>query len=302
MKRLLLIWFLCTAGFHLFCTPGAAIRPADTQQEIDSLKTEVAHVQRDVKGVNKLIVSSVIPDLAEQREKIDQLQHAQTDTLKAIYEHFAALQDEQKKQSDILSQNQQTLMQLKESFGAFRKWTLWMQFITIACLLLLAGWFFYTSRKRANSTLRQLQQSQDRIEEQVGRCNRMLSAMPQPSAAEEPIGLSEPAVKDHSLVIKIADEIARIENNLVRMDASVKGYRQVSKSVERIKGNLQAYGYEIVDMLGKPYDEGMKAIANFVYDATLAQGQQVITSIIKPQINYNGEMIQSSQITVSQNI
>ena len=253
MKRLILIWFLCTAVFRLFCTPGAAIRPADPQQQIDSLKTEVAHVQRDVKGVNKLIVSSVIPDLAEQREKIDQLQHAQTDTLKAIYEHFAALQDEQKKQSDILSQNQQTLMQLKESFGAFRKWTLWMQFITIACLLLLAGWFFYTSRRRADDTLRQLQQSQDRIEEQVGRCNRMLSAIPKPSAGEEPLG-------------------------------------------------LQAYGYEIVDMLGKPYDEGMKAIANFVYDETLAQGQQVITSIIKPQINYNGEMIQSSQITVSQNI
>ena len=63
-----------------------------------------------------------------------------------------------------------------------------------------------------------------------------------------------------------------------------------------------AQGYEIVDMLGKPYNEGMKAIANFVLDESLEEGQQIITGIAKPQINYKGVMIQAAQITVSQNI
>ena len=113
---------------------------------------------------------------------------------------------------------------------------------------------------------------------------------------------SESAVPDHSLVLKVADEIIRIEANLSKMDPSVKGFKQISKAVERIRTNFEAYGYEIVDMLGKPYDDGMKVVANFVADESLTQGAQIITSISKPQINYNGVMIQSAQVTVSQNI
>lgn len=56
-----------------------------------------------------------------------------------------------------------------------------------------------------------------------------------------------------------------------------------------------------MDMLGKPYVEGMKATPNFIPDETLKEGEQIITGIIKPQINYKGIMIQSAQITVSQN-
>ena len=69
-----------------------------------------------------------------------------------------------------------------------------------------------------------------------------------------------------------------------------------------MKDNLKANGYELVDMLGKTYSDGMKVTANFVEDEELKEGEQIITSIIKPQINYRGVMIQSAQITVSQNL
>lgn len=107
---------------------------------------------------------------------------------------------------------------------------------------------------------------------------------------------------DHSLALKVADEIVRMELNLSRMDSSIKGYKQLAKAVERIKDNFKANGYEIVDLLGKPYNEGMKVSANFVVDEDLEEGKQVITGITKPQVNYNGQMIQAAQITVSQNI
>lgn len=107
---------------------------------------------------------------------------------------------------------------------------------------------------------------------------------------------------DHSLALKVADEIVRIELNMSRMDPSIKGYKQLAKAVERIKDNFKANGYEIVDMLGKPYNEGMKVTADFVADEDLEDGAQIITGITKPQVNYNGQMIQAAQITVSQNI
>lgn len=107
---------------------------------------------------------------------------------------------------------------------------------------------------------------------------------------------------DHSLALKVADEIARIELNMSRMDSSIRGYKQLSRAVQRIKDNFKSKGYDIVDMLGKPYNEGMRVVANFIPDDTLEEGKQIITGITKPQVNYNGKMIQAAEITVSQNI
>ena len=106
----------------------------------------------------------------------------------------------------------------------------------------------------------------------------------------------------HSLVKQLAGRIVFMEVTMSKMDASVRGYKQLAKSIALMKENLKSGGYEIVEMLGKPYHSGMKLVANFMDDENLEKGAQIITSIIQPQINYNGVMIQSAQITVSQNI
>lgn len=105
---------------------------------------------------------------------------------------------------------------------------------------------------------------------------------------------------DHTLALKVADEIVRIQTNLSRMDQETKGLKQLSSSVRRIKDNFEANGYEMVEMLNQPYNEGMKVVANFRPDESLEAGQQIITRIIKPQVNFKGVMIQSAQIEVSQ--
>ena len=107
---------------------------------------------------------------------------------------------------------------------------------------------------------------------------------------------------DHSLVKALADRITFMEMTLYRMDSSVKGHKHLIRSIKQMKDNLLANGYELIDMLGKDYVEGMKVTASFVVDDTLEDGKQIITGIQKPQINYKGKMIQAAQITVSQNI
>ena len=146
-----------------------------------------------------------------------------------------------------------------------------------------------------------LQSAQTKMQEESVRLDDKLLELfdKQISAVPKVVGNDKP---NHSLALKVADEIVRIELNMSRMDSSIKGYKQLSKAVERIKDNFKANGYEIVDMLGKPYNEGMKVTANFVADEDLEEGKQIITGITKPQINYNGQMIQAAQITVSQNI
>lgn len=153
-------------------------------------------------------------------------------------------------------------------------------------------------------TQESLQSAQNKLQEDSVRLdNKMLDIAQKQielwQKEDKPKASTKP---DHSLVLKVADEIVRIELNMSRMDPNIRGYKQLKKAVQRIKDNFKANGYDFVEMLGMPYNEGMKVIANFVYDESLKLGTQIITGITKPQINYNGQMIQAAQITVSQNI
>ncbi|MCB0537812.1 MAG: hypothetical protein KDE33_09810 [Bacteroidetes bacterium] len=104
---------------------------------------------------------------------------------------------------------------------------------------------------------------------------------------------------DHSLALKVADEIVRMQKNISNMPEDTKGLKQLSKALQRIQDTFKVNGYEMIEMLGTPYNEGMKVVAKFVPDENLEKGQQIITRIIKPQVNFNGVMIQSAQIEVS---
>lgn len=184
--------------------------------------------------------------------------------------------------------------------------TMWGGILLLCTILGFSG-YLYVKRRKDYTSMSEVRKAQDALqaaqskmqEDSVKLDNQMLALMERQMSAAPAMVSTE---TDHSLALKVADEIVRIELNLSRMDASVKGYKQLAKAVERIKNNFQANGYEIIDMLGKPYNEGMKVVANFVPDETLKEGEQIITGVTKPQINYNGKMIQSAQITVSQNI
>jgi len=105
---------------------------------------------------------------------------------------------------------------------------------------------------------------------------------------------------DHSMALKVANEINLIERNIQLMDAGAKGYKQLTRSVEKLRDNLAANGYEIPQLLGKPFHHGMKVIvANSVPDENLEKGTEIISKILVPLVNYNGKMIQTAQIEVS---
>lgn len=178
--------------------------------------------------------------------------------------------------------------------------------ITILLLALLVTSYYLTKRiKQGTSSIDEVRKAQDALqsaqtkmqEESVKLDNKLIELFEKqmPSASD-----TTSTQIEHSLALKVADEIVRIEMNLSRMDSSVKGYKQLSKAVQRIKDNFNANGYEIVDMLGKAYVVGMKAAVTFVTDENLKSEQQLITKIIKPQINYQQQMIQAAQIEVSQ--
>jgi hypothetical protein len=177
--------------------------------------------------------------------------------------------------------------------------------ISIVAVLLISSLIFYFLRKKISvqgvDLTGSLVDTRKSLEEEFvkldGKLVEILEAQIEVSESE-PNSSGEDV--DHSLVIKVADEIVRIQKNITRMDEKTKGLKQLSASVTRIQDNVASNGYEIVEMLGMPYNEGMKVSATFVPDEDLEAGAQMITRVIKPQINYQGVMIQSAQIEVSQ--
>jgi hypothetical protein len=112
---------------------------------------------------------------------------------------------------------------------------------------------------------------------------------------------TENGEKDHSLVLKVADEVTRILMNLDVMDKEIKGYKQLKKYSESILDNLKAYGYEIPQLMGVNYNSGMNMVATLEFDESIELGKQIIKRIVKPQVNFEGKMIQAAKVTVAFN-
>lgn len=175
--------------------------------------------------------------------------------------------------------------------------------------LLLGGVLYWLLGKRIQSSKTdvetQIKNTKAALEEEsVKLDNKLVEVLEtqlklkQEETKVQPTASNEKA--DHSLALKVADEVIRIQKNLSRMDESTKGLKQLGSSVKRIQDNFASNGYELVEMLGKEYSEGMKATVNFVQDEDFEEGKRIITRIIKPQVNYKGTMIQTAQIEVTE--
>lgn len=176
--------------------------------------------------------------------------------------------------------------------------------ITLAVAFVISVTLCIILHLNGKKSIESLRKSADKINEEiVSKASVEIAEMQKIATSIGSLSAAGASSESEQQLIKtLADRITFMEMTLYKMDSSVRGHKQLSKSIVQMKDNMLANGYEIVDMLGKPYHEGMKVTANFIEDEELEQGKQVITGIIKPQINYKGEMIQAAQITVSQNI
>lgn len=188
--------------------------------------------------------------------------------------------------------------------------TLYGVIVVIVVLVIIVGVSCWLTKriKSGTSTIGDVRRAQEALqaaqtkmqEESVKLDNQLLAIVQKQLDASSASKITgEP---DHSLVVKLADEIARIETNLSKMDKSVRGYKQLVQAKDRMINNVRANGYEIISLLGQEYNDGMQFQTRFVPDESLPEGKRIITGMIKMQVNYNGKMIQPAEIVVSQNI
>lgn len=313
MKKLLLT-VVCFTTISFCSLAQEPVKSVD----LTSVTTEQNNIKRDFNSLRGEV--SVLRNKnakAESRisalESLNKDLSLKLDSLQKEYDNLANNQKADKSElSTIIGETNEKVLATEEILSSR---TLWGLCGIIALIVALAAivWAFLKKFKSGTTSIDDVRKAQSSLEEAQENIRKAQEKM-----QEETIQLDNKLIEvlsnqpvptptttddgeiDHSLTLKVADEIVKIEMNLSRMDESIKGYKQLSRGVQRIKDNFKANDYEIVDMLGKPYQAGMKAAVTFVTDDTLEPGQQIISRIIKPQVNYKQVMIQAAQIEVSQ--
>ncbi len=104
---------------------------------------------------------------------------------------------------------------------------------------------------------------------------------------------------DHSLALRVGEEIHRMRKRIANMPEDTKGIGALKNSLMRLEEEFNENGYEIIDLLGKTWNDGLTVDARFVPSDDLKPGEEIITKIIKPQINFKGVLIKAAEIEVS---
>ncbi len=181
-------------------------------------------------------------------------------------------------------------------------WIIAVLFIALLSVLLF-GWLKKQLSKQKTGLSDQIKKTSDSLrEEQLkldGQLIKLLDTQMQLMNEERQTSSAKAEEVDHSLALKVADEIIRIQKNIDAMNDGIPGRNQIQGALRRMKENFEANKYEIVELIGKKYDTGIIASATFI---PCEEGQLpgTIVGIIKPQINYKGVMIQQAQIRVTE--
>lgn len=311
MKKIFTILMLAVIG----CQFANAKSINNNTDKIEALEGKCCILQKkQVKADNNLrkliesqhVAERKIQTLAKENEAqrlaIDSLQ----DKCKSLEEAQSTDREKINGKIDATDNNVRTnqdLLQSRTLYGV-------IVVIVVLAIIVVIAYRLAKRIKSGNSTIGDVRKAQDALqvaqtkmqEESVKLDNQLLAIVQKQLDASVPSASKTTGEPDHSLVVKLADEIARIETNLSKMDKSVRGYKQLVQAKDRMINNVRANGYEIISLLGQEYNDGMQFPARFVPDESLPEGKRIITGMTKMQVNYNGKMIQPAEIVVSQNI
>ena len=178
--------------------------------------------------------------------------------------------------------------------------------LLFAVLISVVVYFFLSKRQRTDKTevIDQILKTKTILEEEQIKVYSKITEIHQDQLTlikQERENAPKGVEPDHSLAKKVAEEMVKMQMNLAHMDTKIRGHRQLTIAVTNVYDNLRANGYEITELLGKPYKDEMNMQASKEPDLSLNPGEQKIVRVIKPEILYNGKNIQRAEVIVAYN-
>jgi len=299
MKRIITSIFIL-ASLNAFAQTENLTKE-DLAKELQPLKTNIQTLQKE-NGSLKSEISNLNTKLSNANKSIDSLR-----TL--TQENSSAISQTANQLGIQITTTEQTANKRIDEVGQSLSTNSLYGIIGVLSAILLSGLLYWLLSKRQKTdkteVVEQLQKTKSSIEESLvkefGKQTSLIESELQLLAQQKiESPKAENAEPDHSLALKVASEINLIERNINLMDKGTKGLKQLERSVGKLKDNLSANGYEMPELLGKQYHQGMKVIVtSSIPDENLEKGSEIITKVLIPQVNFNDKMIQSAQIEVS---
>lgn len=297
MKKIILT-ILLLSSISLFAQN--VVSKEDLDKQVNALKTNINSIQSENNKLKTEVknLNSKISTIVSKQQTIEQ----------QVQSNASDIQNTNSELNGKIANSETTTnKKFTQVDSSLSKNSLW-SIIGILGAIIISGLVYWLVSKRQTidktDVEAQISKTKKTLEEEGVKLDTKLTEvletqlkLVQEERAKIPANKSEEI--DHSLALKVADEIVRINKNLSNMDANTKGLKQLSASVKRIEDNFAANGYDMPEILNKPFDPRMKMTANMVEDENLEKGTEIITKIIKPQVNYKGVMIQSAQVEVS---
>ena len=103
------------------------------------------------------------------------------------------------------------------------------------------------------------------------------------------------------MILDIINDVVRMRQNLDFMDDSVKGVSQLKNRVKSIYATLNSNQYDIPDLVGHSYHEGDNMIGTLELNPKLPPATNRIKRVIKPQVSYQGKLIQAAEVIIEYN-
>ena len=106
---------------------------------------------------------------------------------------------------------------------------------------------------------------------------------------------------NNAMILDIINDLVRMRQNLDFMDDSVKGVSQLKNRVKSIYATLNSNQYDIPDLVGHSYHEGDNMIGTLELNPELPPATNRIKRVIKPQVSYQGKLIQAAELIIEYN-
>lgn len=297
MKRQITFAILLFASFGAF----AQVTQEELEKEIKPLTQKVNSLQSENSKL-KSEIGNLNLKLSNANKSIDSLRTQTQENSNAISQTANELGIKIKETGD---KNEGKITEVQDSLSKTSLYGI----IALLLAILISGIIYWLLSKRQKTdkseVIEQLSQTKISIEESLvkefGKQTDLIESQLQLLEQQKSEAPTNPnAEPDHSLALKVASEINLIERNINLMDTGTKGLKQLTRSVGKLKDNLSANGYEMPELLGKQYHQGMKVIVtSSIPDENLEKDSEIITKVLIPQVNYNDKMIQTAQIEVS---
>ena len=282
----LLLMTMCSYGLA-----NDSLKIVSLQREINNLKSRVSVLQQE----NDIILR-MYQVQAAQIDSMMSVQNKQTGDIDTLSATMTATTIETRQRMDS---NVSTLTNNINT----RSWIAAAGIIFALCILAITYVLLRKKISRGSSSIEKIKAAQESLEsaqkaiqvESVkldGKLVELLESYLKQSPTQE---------QDHSLILSIATEVARIEQNIAFMDTKVKGVSNLKNRASAINATLKAKGYEIPRLVGEKYHDGDNMVPTMELDEELPVGTQIIRRVLKPMVLYNGKMIQAAHVVVAFN-